>query len=303
MLTAEELKKAAPGADIRTNEPMSEHTTFRVGGPARVFAMPSCEAEVEALVRLCRMEDEPYAVIGRGSNLLVSDEGYSGVVICIGDLFSRIIINKDGIEAEAGAGLVAVSAAARRASFTGLEFACGIPGSLGGAIAMNAGAYGGEMKGVVRSVRVLDREGFVRTLSCGEMNFRYRGSRVMDEDLIVLSASLDLSHGNSREIELRMNELLTARREKQPLEYPSAGSTFKRPEGYFAGALIEQAGLKGFAVGGAQVSGKHAGFVINRGGATASDIMELCRIVQDRVYEDSGVRLEMEVRTLGEFDR
>ena len=302
MLTAGDLKKIAPGAIIKENEPMSEHTTFKVGGLARIFVMPTGETEVELLTRACRRAHESFEIIGRGSNLLVSDRGYNGVIICIGEGFGRIITMKEGIEAEAGAGLVAVSTAARKASFTGLEFACGIPGSLGGAIAMNAGAYGGEMKDVVKWVKVLDREGRIRQIPGSAMNFRYRGSRVFDEGMIVLSAFLDLSHGNKKEIELRVNELLAARREKQPLEYPSAGSTFKRPEGYYAGALIEQAGLKGFAVGGAQVSEKHAGFVINRGGASADDIMRLCRAVQERVYENSGVRLEMEVRTLGEFD-
>ena len=282
---------------------MSAHTTFKTGGPAAVFALPSDETDIWRMIRLCRRAGENFAVIGRGSNLLVSDRGFDGLVICVGEGMSSVLINKDGIEAQAGAPLTGICAAAKRASFTGLEFACGIPGSLGGAVAMNAGAYGGEMKDVVSRVRVMDSRGEILTLRRDELGFRYRGSRVMDEGLIVLSAFLDLSHGNSREIELRMNELLTARREKQPLEYPSAGSTFKRPEGHYAGALIEQAGLKGHSIGGAQVSEKHAGFVINRGGATSADIMELCRLVQDRVYESSGVRLEMEIRTLGEFDR
>ena len=194
-----------------------------------------------------------------------------------------------------------LASVAWRAGLSGMEFASGIPGSLGGAVLMNAGAYGGEMKDIVSSVTVIDKDLAVREIPGSEMNFRYRGSRAMDEGLVVIGARLALAKGDRRQIGIRMNELLTRRREKQPLEYPSAGSTFKRPEGHFAGALIEQAGLRGYSIGGAQVSEKHCGFVINKGDATAADIMALCNYITDKVEESSGIRLEMEVRRLGEF--
>ena len=284
---------------ILENEPMSRHTTFRVGGPARYFAEPESEEELLELVGKLRRNNEPFTLLGRGSNLLVSDAGYEGTVIHISEALAGISIEGEFITAGAGATLGSIAAAALGAGLAGFEFAAGIPGTLGGAIIMNAGAYGGEMKDVAAFVRLLDGDGKVITLSGEEMNFRYRGSRAMDEGLTVLSAVLKLEPGDPAAIRERMDELMKKRKDKQPLEYPSAGSTFKRPEGYFAGKLIEDAGLRGYSVGGAQVSEKHCGFVINKGGATAADIMQLCDEVSRRVYGLFGVRLEMEVRRLG----
>lgn len=298
----ERLCAAAGEGRAREREPMALHTTFRTGGPARYFADPAGERELAEVVALCREQGMPYYILGNGSNLLVSDEGYDGVMIRLGDGLARL--SKCGeFLYEAGAGLL-LSRLAKEAladSLTGLEFAAGIPGTLGGAVVMNAGAYGGEMKDVLKSVRVLDPDGEIRELSVSELDLGYRRSVIPARGCVVLSARIGLAPGDAAQIRARMEELAAKRREKQPLEYPSAGSTFKRPEGYFAGKLIEEAGLRGFAFGGAQVSEKHCGFVINRGDATAAQIRTLCRIVQERVRESAGVELEPEVRFLG-FD-
>lgn len=290
------------GADnVSVDEPMARHTTFRVGGPADYFVRPVDVEQIPALISLGRMENIPYFILGNGSNLLVSDEGYRGMIINIADNMNGVDIHDGVIRAQAGAMLTKVGRLARDNSLTGLEFASGIPGTIGGAVYMNAGAYGGEMKDVVVSVRAMDTDGRVYDLSVDEMDFSYRHSVIGERGLVVLEVMMKLAEGNLDEIDSRMNELAEARRSKQPLEYPSAGSTFKRPEGYFAGKLIMDAGLRGYSVGGAQVSEKHCGFVVNRGGATASDVMTLIRDVQDKVREEFEVELETEVRLLGQF--
>lgn len=297
-MNIEKLYAFAPRARVLENEPLARHTTFRVGGPADVLFLPKSAQELQRAMELAREAGEDCLVIGNGSNLLVRDGGVRGLVIKLAGPMSGVSVEGTAIRAQAGASLSQVSRAALQASLTGLEFASGIPGSLGGALAMNAGAYGGELSQVVREAMVL-MDGRVQTLSREELAMGYRTTRVLREGGIVLSAVLDLKEGDASQIAETMDELNRRRREKQPLSFPSAGSTFKRPEGYFAGALIEQAGLKGYAIGGAQVSEKHAGFLINRGGATASDLLRLIEYVQERVYAQSGVRLETEVRICG----
>ncbi|RGZ01922.1 UDP-N-acetylmuramate dehydrogenase [Clostridium sp. AM58-1XD] len=297
----EKLCTAVGKEAVKTDEPMSKHTTFRVGGPADFFVSPKDEEGLVSAVSLCRSSGMPFYILGNGSNLLVSEDGYRGVMIET-EKALNYVKERDGlIEAGAGILLSALAREALRMSLTGLESASGIPGTLGGAVVMNAGAYGFEMKDVLVSARVLSRDGEIKELPAEELDLGYRHSVIMDEGYIVLSACIRLHKGEHGAILDRMEELAAQRRKKQPLEYPSAGSTFKRPEGYFAGKLIQDSGLRGFQVGGAQVSEKHCGFVINRGQATADDVMELCRQVQKRVYEQFGVKMEMEVRRLGEF--
>lgn len=288
-------------SEILINEEMKNHTTFRVGGAADVFVTP-CKAEEAAdIVRLLLTEGAQYTVIGNGSNLLVSDKGYRGCIVCMAKGMDTITVNGPVITAGAGALLSKVAYTAYENSLTGLEFASGIPGSVGGAVVMNAGAYGGEMKMVITSVKVLDTvTGKITTLSNEEMKFSYRHSVVKDHPYVVLEAEFMLSSKDKKEIKQYMDELLIKRKEKQPLEYPSAGSTFKRPEGYFAGKLIEDSGLKGYGIGGAKVSDKHCGFVINESDATASDILNLIKEVRTRVYDKFNVMLEPEVVLLGE---
>ena len=283
-----------------SNEPMKLHTTFRVGGPAEDLYLVETADEIVRIIDACEENDTDYYIIGNGSNLLVSDKGFKGTIIEISNNMNNIKVEADGLYAEAGALLSAIATTARDNSFTGFEFASGIPGTLGGAVTMNAGAYGGEMKDVVEYVDVL-RNGRKARIPGSEMNFSYRHSRVMEDELIVLGAKLIFSHGSKDAITAHMKELRDKRNEKQPVEFPSAGSTFKRPEGYFAGKLIMDAGLKGFGIGGAQVSEKHAGFIINKGEATADDIYKLICHVQKEVEDKFGVKLEMEVRMLGEF--
>ncbi|MDO5416683.1 MAG: UDP-N-acetylmuramate dehydrogenase [Lachnospiraceae bacterium] len=288
---------------VKQDEPMKNHTTFRVGGPAAYFVTPMGEEELRQVLAVCRRLESPWFILGNGSNLLVSDRGFDGVVIDMEKGFSGIRTEGNQIDAEAGLLLSQIARRALESGLTGLEFAAGIPGTLGGAAVMNAGAYGSEMKDVLRQVRVMTPEGEVREIPAQELELGYRTSSILKNGWIVLSAVFSLEPGEPEKIRGRMDELAVARRSKQPLEYPSAGSTFKRPEGYFAGKLIQDAGLKGFQVGGAQVSEKHSGFVINRGGAQASDVMELCRQVSERVKEQFGVALEMEVKTLGDFEK
>ena len=297
----EELCSISGKENVLADEQMSGHTTFRIGGPADYFVTPSGTDEIAEIVRLCRDEDVPYYVIGNGSNLLVGDKGYRGVIIQIYKNMNRIDVQGREIHVQAGALLSRTAAAACEAGLTGMEFASGIPGTLGGAVRMNAGAYGGEMKQILKNATVLIPAGEIRTLAADEMKLGYRTSIVSKMDYIVLEAVLVLTPGSREEIRARMEELKEKRVEKQPLEYGSAGSTFKRPEGYFAGKLIEDAGLRGFRVGNAQVSEKHCGFVINRGGATAREVAELMETVARRVEENSGVRLEPEVKKIGEF--
>lgn len=280
---------------------MSRHTTFRIGGPADFYLCPHSTKEVQEIVEICKEEKLPYFVLGNGSNLLVSDRGYRGVVIQLWKNFSDITVKDCCIQAKAGALLSKVAAEALEAGLTGMEFASGIPGTIGGAAFMNAGAYGGEMKDIIKSVKVLDTQGEARVLPKEELKMGYRTSIVKEKGYTVLSVELELTRGNQEEIRNTMEDLKERRTSKQPLEMPSAGSTFKRPEGYFAGKLIMDSGLRGFSVGGAQVSEKHCGFVVNKGGATAMDVLNLIREVQRRVKEQFGVDLETEVRFLGEF--
>ena len=285
---------------ILIDEPMSRHTTFRVGGPADFFVTPKAKEEVRDVICICKEAGMPYYIIGNGSNLLVSDAGYRGVIVQIYKEMNEVKVEGDLVKAQAGALLSGIAAKALGAELSGFEFASGIPGTIGGACVMNAGAYGGEMKDVLESVTVLTGEGKIIELGRNELELGYRTSVIAKKGYIVLGAVLKLERGDGEKIKTYMDELKEKRVTKQPLEYPSAGSTFKRPEGYFAGKLIEDAGLRGFQVGGAQVSEKHCGFVINRNHATAADIMELMRQVQIRVKENSGVDLEPEVKRLGD---
>ena len=285
---------------ILIDEPMSRHTTFRVGGPADFFVTPKAKEEVRDVIRICKEAGMPYYIIGNGSNLLVSDAGYRGVIVQIYKEMNEVKVEGDLVKAQAGALLSGIAAKALGAELSGFEFASGIPGTIGGACVMNAGAYGGEMKDVLESVTVLTGEDKIIELGRNELELGYRTSVIAKKGYIVLGAVLKLERGDGEKIKTYMDELKEKRVTKQPLEYPSAGSTFKRPEGYFAGKLIEDAGLRGFQVGGAQVSEKHCGFVINRNHATAADIMELMRQVQIRVKENSGVDLEPEVKRLGD---
>lgn len=288
--------------EVRINEPMKRHTTFRAGGNADWFVVPESTEELAAVLNLCRQIGAEWYLLGNGSNLLVSDRGFRGVIIGM-ERFANVEISGNTLRTGAGVLLSRAANEAYKAGLTGFEFAAGIPGTLGGAAVMNAGAYGSEMKNVLTGAKVLDREGTVRTLSKEELKLGYRTSCIPQKGYTVLEVILELAPGKPEEIRKRMDELAAKRKEKQPLEFASAGSTFKRPEGYFAGKLIEDAGLKGYTVGGAQVSEKHAGFVINRGDATAGDIYRLCCDVKDRVKEQTGVSLEMEVKLLGNFDR
>lgn len=297
----DEAEKLVGSGNVKVDEPMSRHTTFRIGGPADYFVKPGSPEQVSGVIDLCRKYDLPFFVLGNGSNLLVSDSGYRGVVINISDNMNRIYRDQDKLHAQAGAMLARVSMAARDESLTGLEFASGIPGTVGGAVYMNAGAYGGEMKDVVLQVRAMDYQGVIYTFDKDDMCFSYRHSIVGERNLIVLDTILELKEGDFVQISERMKELSAARQEKQPLEFPSAGSTFKRPEGHYAGKLIMDSGLRGYSVGGAQVSEKHCGFVVNKGEATASDVINLIVHVQNTVFERFGVKLEPEVRLLGQF--
>lgn len=297
----QKLTEWMPEERVKKEEPMRLHTTFRVGGPADLFVSPNSVEEVCKVTALCREEGVPYYIMGNGSNLLVSDQGYRGVIIQFYKEMNDISVERTVLRAQAGALLSAVASRALLESLTGFEFAAGIPGTLGGACVMNAGAYGGEMKDVLKTVTVLTQEGEVLTLSNEELELGYRTSVIARKHYIVLEAEIALSEGKKEEIQAVMDDLKERRITKQPLEYPSAGSTFKRPEGYFAGKLIQDAGLRGFQVGGAQVSEKHCGFVINKDHATAAEIAELIRQVSEKVEAQFGVKLEPEVKRLGEF--
>lgn len=286
---------------VLLDEPMKQHTTFRVGGNADYFVMPQSAEEVKNIVALCKEADMPYYILGNGSNLLVGDKGYRGVIIQIYKEMNHIRIDGDKVIAQAGALLSRVGTATLEAELTGFEFAAGIPGTVGGAVFMNAGAYGGEMKDIIANATVLTQDGDIVTINKEDLELGYRTSVIAKKGYVVLEAEYQLQKGDKEAIRARMDELKVQRVTKQPLEYPSAGSTFKRPEGYFAGKLIQDAGLRGFQVGGAQVSEKHCGFVINKDQATAADIQELMRQVSDKVMQEFGVKLEPEVKTLGEF--
>lgn len=299
-MSFEEKLYTLAGGQVFKAEPMSRHTTFRIGGPADWYVAP---ADAEALCRvaeLCRTEQVPYRVIGNGSNLLCSDRGFAGVILDTTHGLVNCTVN--GTELRAGAGVLLGSLArkALEAGLTGLEFAAGIPGSVGGAMVMNAGAYGREMKQVVRQVQVLTKEGEIAAISVDQMDFAYRHSAVRREGWIVLEVCFGLEPGERTDIRGRMEELAGKRRQSQPLEYPSAGSTFKRPAAGYAAQLIDETGLKGLRIGGAQVSEKHAGFVVNCGGASFADVQKLCAAIQDRVRERTGIWLEPEVEVIGE---
>ena len=286
---------------VLCDEPMSKHTTFRVGGPADYFVMPQSMEEVQKIVAFCKESNMPYYIIGNGSNLLVSDSGYRGVIIQIYKNMSEITVEGNQVKAQAGALLSKIGNIALEASLSGFEFAAGIPGTVGGAVVMNAGAYGGEMKDALVSATVLTQDGEILTLYNEELELGYRTSIIAKKNYVVLEAVYELQPAEKEDIRGKMDELKVQRVTKQPLEYPSAGSTFKRPEGHFAGKLIQDAGLRGFQVGGAQVSEKHCGFVINKENATAADVIELMKQVSDKVMQEFGVCLEPEVKMLGEF--
>lgn len=286
--------------NIKIDEPMKKHISFRVGGPADILVKPNTEEELSSLVKFIKKENIPYLIIGNGSNLLVKDGGIRGIVIELSDNFNNFEIDGNLIKVQSGALLSIVGKAALREELKGFEFASGIPGTLGGALAMNAGAYGGEMKHIVKSVRVMDTDGNIHELSNEEMEFDYRKSILSREKYIVLSAIIELEKGNYDEIKEKMADFTQRRVTKQPLSLPSAGSTFKRPTGYFAGKLIEDSGLRGLTLRGAQVSEKHCGFVVNLGDATAKDILDLIYVVKSTVNAKFGVILEEEVKILGE---
>lgn len=292
--------------NVVVNEPMSKHTTFKIGGNADFFTTPRTVQQIKEIITYCRQNEILYFVIGNGSNLLVSDDGFRGVIIQLYDKFNNIEYADNGqkfiVKAQAGVMLGRLGNELLKRSITGFEFATGIPGTIGGAVMMNAGAYGGEMKDIIVSASLMDHCGNVVTLNNSQLELGYRTSIVSIKDYIVLEAVFELDKGNQEEIKNKLNHLSTQRKEKQPLELPSAGSTFKRPQGYFAGKLISDANLMGYTVGGAQVSKKHAGFVVNIGNATAQDIIKLTDDVRSKVKERFGVELELEVRKLG-FDK
>lgn len=306
MTLAESLKAVVGQGSVFENEPMKNHTTFRIGGPADVLVCPASEEAFVDGLRWCRRESVPVYIIGNGSNLLVGDKGFRGVIFKICRTLDKVVCESaesDVLRLRAGAGIMLAKLAkdVSAKGYRGFEFATGIPGTLGGAAAMNAGAYGGELKECLVSARTVDMGGNIRDFDRNEMEMGYRTSRVQKEGLIILSAELVFKKGSPQEIMERVEELSLQRREKQPLEYPSAGSTFKRPEGYFAGKLIQDAGLKGYRVGDAVVSEKHSGFVVNAGAATAADVRQLMADVDEKVYQQFGVHLEPEVRFVGEF--
>lgn len=284
---------------VLVDEPMKRHTTFRIGGPADFFLLPSTVDEVRGILEICREEELPYFILGNGSNLLVSDKGYRGVIIQLYRNFSNISVEGNEICASSGALLSQIAAAARNASLTGFEFAGGIPGTLGGAVFMNAGAYGGELKDVLKEAVVMTEQGEILTLPVEKLDMGYRTSRIKKAGYLVLEARLVLEQGDMDKIRDTTKDLTEKRVSKQPLEYPSAGSVFKRPVGYFAGTMIEQCGLKGKTVGGAMVSPKHAGFIVNTGDATCQDVLDLISLIQTTVNEQTGIMLECEIRAIG----
>jgi UDP-N-acetylmuramate dehydrogenase len=297
---AAELEKAIPPERLLVDEPMSKHTTFKIGGPADYLALPATVQEVAAVLDTAKQYEVPVTVLGNGSNVLVLDRGIRGLVVKFGPEMGYIRHRGSTLSAGAGALLADVSKYAARNNLAGFEFAIGIPGSIGGAVFMNAGAYEGEMSQVVQAVTAVCASGELRRFTGEELEFGYRHSVFQENDCFVCEVELGLSVGEDNSIRGLLDDYTTKRESKQPLEMPSAGSTFKRPQGYFAGTLIEQAGLKGVSVGGAQVSTKHAGFIINAGGATAQDVLALISKVQDGVYKQFGISLHPEVRVLGE---
>ena len=295
------IENIIPKERMLFDEPMSRHTTFRVGGAAKCMLLIEQEEELLKLVPYLNQIEQEYFILGNGSNLLVGDKGYRGIVIKLGEGMNRITVDGDHIYVQAGALLSKTAAAARDAGLSGMEFAAGVPGSIGGGVVMNAGAYDGEMKQITESVKVMDQEGQILVLDNDTMEFGYRTSIIKNRPFIVLEVVLRMQPGRKDEIQVKMDELMAKRQSKQPLNYPSAGSTFKRPEGYFAGKLIMDAGMRGYRIGDAQVSDKHCGFVINIGNASAADVREVIEEVQERVKERFHVNLEPEVIFLGDF--
>jgi UDP-N-acetylmuramate dehydrogenase len=284
-------------AEVLENEPMNRHTSFKIGGKSDLFITPTTVGALEAIIKECKQNEIPYFILGNGSNILVSDKGIRGAVIRLDSNTNKINVNDDIITCEAGAQLMTVCLAAQKNSLTGLEFAYGIPGTMGGAVYMNAGAYGREMKDVVISSDYINLSGR-HTLKASQHSFAYRHSIYSNSDKIITSVTLKLKKGNSNEIQDKMKELMQRRKDKQPLEHPSAGSVFKRPEGHFAGTLIEQCGLKGTTIGGAMVSEKHAGFIINTGNATCDDVLKLIDLIKDKVFTKTSISLESEIKIL-----
>ncbi|MDI3309976.1 MAG: UDP-N-acetylmuramate dehydrogenase [Thermoanaerobacterium sp.] len=295
----EMLKKVISDENIYINEPMWRHTSFRIGGPADVLVIPQSVDELIKVMDLIKSENIPYFILGNGTNVIVSDKGIRGVVIKL-TAIRKIYVDGEVIVSEAGALLSSIANTALDNELTGFEFASGIPGTLGGAITMNAGAYGPEIKDVVEKVEVIDRNGSIYEVKNGNMRFGYRSSLIQSDNLIALRAWIHLKKGNYKDIKAKMDELNGLRKMKQPLEYPSAGSVFKRPEGFYAGKLIQDAGLSGFTIGGAQVSEKHCGFIINKGNATADDVLNLIAYIKKTVKDKFGVDLETEVKIIGE---
>ncbi len=283
------------GIDYEKNHLLAWHTTMKIGGNCDFFTKPETEQQLSDIIRTCKAEGIPYFLLGKGSNVLISDKGYRGCIILLSQQFAAVTVNGEEITAEAGASLKNLCMTALDNSLTGIEFAYGIPGSVGGALFMNAGAYGGAMKDIVVSCRYIDENGDFRTMEAEDMELSYRHSVFSGRGCAITSVTMRLKKGDKEEIRARMNDLMMRRRLKQPVEYPSCGSTFKRPEGYFAAALIEECGLKGVSIGGAQVSEKHSGFVINIGSATCADVLALVRLVKDIVREEKGVELECEM--------
>lgn len=296
-----QLKELVQPGDLYINENMSKRTTFRIGGEADAFINVSDVETLQAVMKLCNSEQVEYTVLGNGSNVLVGDKGYRGVILHIGKGLSYIKVEGSKIRAGGGTILAQIAAVALKEEFAGFEFAAGIPGTVGGACVMNAGAYGGEMKHVLESITVLDPSGEVKVVQATDLNLGYRASIIPKEGYIVLEVVLAFEKGDPATIKGLMDEYRDARVSKQPLAYPSAGSTFKRPTGYFAGKLIDDVGMRGYEVGGAQVSEKHCGFVINTGSATAADVRQLMKDVQDKVMAEFQVELEAEVKFIGEF--
>lgn len=299
----DKLKKALAnieGLDLRYDHKLKEYTSFKIGGKADIFAIPKTKNTLIELLQLLQDYQFPFFILGKGSNIIVGDKGYRGMIIYTGEL-KNVNIEGTIIKAEAGITLAALANKALAADLSGLEFASGIPGSLGGALYMNAGAYGSEMKDVVRETSLLDYAGNEYIYSKEELALSYRYSILQKKPLIVLTVSMELEKGNKEEIKAKMLELNRRRKEKQPLEWPSAGSIFKRPEGHYVGPMIEELGLKGYRIGDAQISEKHAGFIINLGNATAADVIKLIKLVQDKIYKEKGIKLEPEPRFIGEF--
>lgn len=298
MIDREKIMKIA--SSVKFDEPMKLHTTFKIGGPADVFVEAQNTDEIIALIEYCKQNSIPYMIIGNGSNMLVGDKGIRGVVIQVGKAMNNITIDKETVTAQAGVLMSTLANAILKAELSGFETLSGIPGTLGGGIYMNAGAYGGELKDVIDTVTYIDESGEIITKPNEELDLSYRHSMFETGEYVILSAVLKLKKGSYEEIKAAMQDYNKRRSDKQPISMPSAGSTFKRPEGYFAGKLIQDSGLMGYSIGGAQVSEKHAGFVVNKGGATAADVLALIKHIQDTVEEKFGVCLEPEVRLIGE---